>query len=156
VSSVILLTKAGFEGLSSQIKALEEERTKIIQKIDEARKLGDLSENAEYKAAREDQRINDKKLSDLSIIKANAQVITKQMIGDETTIKIGASVKLASTEGGADKIVMIVSNYESSVEKGFVSIETPIAQKLLGKAIGDEILLGSKTYEIASISYKHI
>ena len=156
MSNQHFITKNGLSKINAQIAEFEEKRLSIIQKIDEARKLGDLSENAEYRAAREDQKVNDKKLSDISSIKANCTVITKEMIGNEGVIKIGAQIELTPVEKGQKKIITIVSNIESDVPNNLISVETPIAQKLIGKEIDDEILIGSQKYVITKISYDHL
>jgi transcription elongation factor GreA len=151
------LTKKGFLKLDEEIQKLDEERRQIVAKIDEARKLGDLSENAEYKAARDEQKINEKKLVEASYIKANCQIITKSIIGDESLIKIGSRIELCSNENQNDKkIIHIVSNYESDINNGFISVETPIAQKLLNRSINEEVKIGIKNYKIIKISYDHL
>ena len=152
-SHPVLLTKNGFQKLTLELNQLEEQRVLIVQKIDEARKLGDLSENAEYKAAREEQKVVEKKLAELSFIKANAQILTLEMIGNTDVVKIGAKVDLEDIKKKTKKIIFIVSNYESNIENGFISIETPIAQKMIGKAVDDTVLIGANEYLITKITY---
>jgi transcription elongation factor GreA len=155
MSARVLLTKQGYQKVSAALEECEKLRLIIIEKIDEARKHGDLSENAEYKAAREEQRINDKKISDLSQVKASADILTKDLVGDQSKVKIGARVVIEADDG-AKKTFIIVSHHEADVSNGFISIETPIAKSMLAKELGDEVVIAGKTYYIGEISYNHL
>jgi transcription elongation factor GreA len=151
----ILLTKDGYIKISKFLEECEKNRVIIIEKIDEARKHGDLSENAEYKAAREEQSINDRKITEISMVKANADILTKHMVGDLQSVKIGAKVFLEASDG-AKKNFTMVSHYEADIASGYISIETPIAKNLMHKEVGDIVTVTNKEYEITNISYDHL
>lgn len=152
------MTVEGFKRLEEELHRLKsDERPRIIQQIAEARALGDLSENAEYHAAKEAQGMNEARVGDLEDRLSRAEVIdTSKLSG--TTVKFGATVTLED-EDTRDKVkYKIVGEGESNVKDGKVSISSPIARALIGKAKGDVVEVttprGSKSYELQKIEWK--
>ena len=133
-----------------------EERPAIVAAISEARAHGDLSENAEYHAAKEQQSHNEGRIAELEDVLSRADVIdiTKLAGG---TIKFGATVKLIDEETEQEKIYKIVGDQEADVKLGKISISSPIARALIGKSEGDSVEVaapgGSKDYEILSVDF---
>lgn len=151
------MTSAGHEALSNEVQRLKgPERQRIIQAISEARAHGDLSENAEYHAAKEQQSHNEGKILELEDMLSRAEVIDiKALSGD--TVKFGATVKLVDEDTDVEVTYQIVGEYEANVEAGKVSIASPIARALIGKELGDSVDVvtpgGGKSYEILSVKY---
>lgn len=151
------MTSAGHEALSNEVQRLKgPERQRIIQAISEARAHGDLSENAEYHAAKEQQSHNEGKILELEDMLSRAEVIDiKALTGD--TVKFGATVKLVDEDTDVEVTYQIVGEYEANVEAGKVSIASPIARALIGKELGDSVDVvtpgGGKSYEILSVKY---
>jgi len=154
----IPMTVEGFKKLEEELHRLKsEERPRIIQQISEARALGDLSENAEYHAAKEAQGLNEARVGDLEDRLSRAEVIdTSKLSG--TTVKFGATVTLEDEDTGDTVKYKIVGDGESDVKIGKVSITSPIARALIGKTKGDVIEVttprGSKSYELMKIEWK--
>ena len=133
------------------------ERPRIIQAISEARAHGDLSENAEYHAAKELQSLNEGRIAELEDKLSRAEVIdVSKMSG--TTIKFGATVQLIDDDTEEKKTYKIVGDVEADVKQGKVSISSPIARALIGKTIGDSVEVntpgGGKSYEITGVVYR--
>ena len=151
------MTSAGHEALSNEVQRLKgPERQRIIQAISEARAHGDLSENAEYHAAKEQQSHNEGKILELEDMLSRAEIIDiKALTGD--TVKFGATVKLVDEDTDVEVTYQIVGEYEANVEAGKVSIASPIARALIGKELGDSVDVvtpgGGKSYEILSVKY---
>lgn len=154
------ITKKGHEKLLEEIKFLKiHERPAIIQAIAEAREFGDLSENAEYHAAREKQSMVEGKILDLEDKLARSEIIDiSKLSGD--VIKFGASVALIDEDTDERTSYVIVGEYEADISKRRISISSPIAKALIGKKTGDfvEVITprGSKSYEVVSVGYKEI
>jgi len=152
------MTTEGFKTLEAELQRLKaEERPRIIQAIAEARSHGDLSENAEYHAAKEAQGLNESKVADLEDKLSRAEVIdTTKMSGDK--IKFGATVTLIDEDTDEKVKYKIVGETEADVREGKVSITSPIARALIGKGKGDNAEVttpkGSKSYEIIKIEWK--
>lgn len=152
------ITVAGYSKLQEEIKHLKiVERPEIIQAIAAARELGDLSENAEYHAAREKQSFIEGKILDLEDKLARAEVIDPlKLSGDK--IKFGATVNLIDEDTDDKFIYSIVGDYEADISKGMISISSPIARGLIGKSQGEsaEIITpkGTRYYEITKVEYK--
>ena len=132
------------------------ERIAVIKAISEARALGDLSENAEYHAARERQGFIEGRIAELEAKLSLAEVIdVAKLKGD--IVRFGASVKLIDEETEEESIYQIVGVDESDIKKGFLSISAPLARSLIGKKTGDSVEVhtpgGSKTYEIISVEF---
>ena len=153
----IPMTIIGHEALQSEIKRLKTiERPAIISAIAEARKHGDLSENAEYHAAKEQQAMNEAKISDLEDKLSKADVIDISKLSGNI-IKFGAIVTLVDEDTEKESKYQIVGEFESDITKGLISISSPIARALIGKSIGDSVEVatpgGGKSYEIIQIAF---
>lgn len=153
----IPMTIIGYEALQSEIKRLKTiERPAIISAIAEARKHGDLSENAEYHAAKEQQAMNEAKISDLEDKLSRADVIDISKLSGNI-VKFGANVTLVDEDTEKESQYQIVGEFESDITKGLISISSPIARALIGKSIGDSVEVatpgGGKSYEIIKISF---
>ncbi len=132
------------------------ERPRIIQAISEARAHGDLSENAEYHAAKEQQSLNEGRINELEDKLGRAEVIdVSKMSGD--TVKFGATVTLIDEDTEEEKTYQIVGDVEADVKSGRVSISSPISRALIGKEVGDNIEVaapgGAHSYEITKVRY---
>ncbi len=135
---------------------MSEERPRIIQAIAEARAHGDLSENAEYHAAKEQQSLNEGRISELEDKLGRAEVIdVSKLSGD--TVKFGATVTLIDEDTEEEKKYMIVGDVEADVKLGRISISSPIARALIGKAVGDSVEVtapgGARAYEIIDVTF---
>ncbi len=152
------MTTGGFTALETELQRLKsEERPRIIRAIAEARAHGDLSENAEYHAAKEQQSFNEARVSELEDKVARADVIdVTKMSGD--TIKFGATVSLEDEDTEEQVVYQIVGADEADVKAGKVSISAPIGRALIGKSEGDSAEFttpgGSRSYEVLKIRYK--
>ena len=151
------MTPAGYQALSEELKKRSsEERPRIIAAISEARAHGDLSENAEYHAAKEQQSLNEGRISELEDKLSRAEVIdVSKMSGN--TIKFGATVTLVDEDTEEEKTYQIVGDVEADLKKGKISLSSPIARALIGKQVEDSVEVmapgGSKSYEILEIKY---
>ncbi|WCM57699.1 transcription elongation factor GreA [Candidatus Liberibacter asiaticus] len=151
----IPVTSKAFDKIQQELRwRQQEERPRIIKAISEARAYGDLSENAEYQAAKELQNLNEGRMAELENIITRAEVIDiSTMSGDR--IAFGATVSLVEKNSGDKKNYQIVGDQEADVQSGLVSISSPIARALIGKELGDIISVnapgGEKTYEILQV-----
>jgi len=153
----IPMTAAGHAQLESELKRLtSEERPRIIQAIAEARSHGDLSENAEYHAAKEQQSLNEGRIAELEDKLSRADVIDVSKLTG-STVKFGAKVKLVDEDTEEEKSWQIVGDMEADVREGRISISSPIARALIGKSVGDSVEVaapgGAHSYEILDIAY---
>ncbi len=152
------LTVKGFATLEAELRHRQQvERPRIIQAISEARALGDLSENAEYHAAKEAQSLNEGRILELESLISRAEVIdVSKLSGDR--IKFGAIVQLVDEDTEEEKTYQIVGEPEADVRSGRVSITSPIARALIGKGVGDTVEVntpgGGKSYEIVSVRFQ--
>lgn len=151
------MTAAGFETLKEELRwRQQEERPRIIEAISEARSHGDLSENAEYHAAKESQSLNEGRISELEDLIARAEVIDVSKLSGET-VKFGATVVLVDEDTEEKKTYQIVGDQEADVKSGRVSISSPIARALIGKGVGDAVEVnapgGPRGYEIIEVQY---
>ena len=152
------MTKTGAAKLSEELRwRQQEERPRIIQAIAEARAHGDLSENAEYHAAKEAQSYNEGRISELEDVTTRAEIVDPaQMKGDK--VKFGATVKLVDEDTEDEKTYQIVGDFEADVKAGRISISSPISRALIGKEVGDSIEVnapgGARSYEILDIIWK--
>ena len=152
----IPLTRAGHTALNDELKKLKSvERPAVIRAIAEAREHGDLSENAEYHAAREKQSFIEGRVKELEGILSLADVIdTSRLSG---SIKFGAVVTLVDEDTDEEKTYQIVGEPEADIESGKLNIKSPLARALIGKDEGDSVDVrtpgGEKSYEILSIAY---
>ena len=151
------LTTKGYAALEVELKERQQvQRQRIIQAISEARALGDLSENAEYHAAKEAQSLNEGRILELESLISRAEVIdVTKLSGDR--IKFGATVALVDEDTEEAKTYQIVGDPEADVRSGKVSISSPIARALIGKGVGDSVEVptpgGGKAYEITGVSF---
>lgn len=151
------MTAGGFDTLKEELRwRQQEERPRIIEAISEARSHGDLSENAEYHAAKEAQSLNEGRVSELEDLIARAEVIDiSKLSGDK--VKFGATVVLVDEDTEEEKTYQIVGDQEADVKAGRISISSPIARALIGKEVGDAIEVnapgGARGYEIVELRW---
>ncbi len=151
------MTGAGYAAMEAELKHRQQvERPRIITAISEARALGDLSENAEYHAAKEAQSHNEGRIAELEDKISRAEVIDVSKLGGDT-IKFGATVTLIDEDTEEKKKYQIVGENEADVKSGKVSITSPIARALIGKKKGDSVEVntpgGGKSYEILKVAF---
>jgi transcription elongation factor GreA len=155
-ASVPMTTK-GYQRLMDELKRLKTvERPKNVREIEEARGHGDLSENAEFHAAKERQSLLDVQIRDIEDKLARAQVIeVSKLSGDK--VVFGATVALADGDTGDKVVYQIVGDHEAEPKNGKISISSPVARALIGKSEGDEVQVrtptGVRTLEILSVDY---
>jgi len=152
------MTVEGYKRLEEELYRLKTvERPRIIQQIAEARTHGDLSENAEYQTAKDQQGLNEAKVADLEDKISRAEVIDpSQLAGD--SVKFGATVTLEDEDTSEKVKYKIVGEMEANVREGKISIGSPIARALIGKSKGDSVEVvtprGARSYEILKIEWK--
>jgi transcription elongation factor GreA len=151
------MTGKGFDTLKEELRwRQQEERPRIIEAIAEARSHGDLSENAEYHAAKEAQSLNEGRVGELEDLIARAEVIDISKLSGEK-IKFGATVVLVDEDTEEEKTYQIVGDQEADVKSGRISISSPIARALIGKEVGDAIEVnapgGARGYEIVDLRW---
>lgn len=152
----IPLTRGGHTALNDELKTLKsKERPAVIAAIAEAREHGDLSENAEYHAAREKQSFIEGRIKEIEAILSRADVIDTAALSG--AIKFGARVRLIDEDTEEEKTYQIVGEPEASIERGLLNIASPLARALIGKEEGDSVEVrtpgGERSYEIVSIEY---
>lgn len=152
----IPMTANGFNAADAELKLLKStERPAVIRAIAEAREHGDLSENAEYHAAREQQSHIEGRIKELEGIISLAQIIDISRLSG--AIKFGATVTIADEDTDAEKTFQIVGEPEANIEKGLLNLNSPIARALIGKEEGDSVEVhtpgGTKYYEIVSVAF---
>ncbi|TDL86292.1 transcription elongation factor GreA [Meridianimarinicoccus aquatilis] len=152
----IPLTRAGFNALDEELKKLKSvERPAVIRAIAEAREHGDLSENAEYHAAREKQSFIEGRVKEVESIMGRAEVIDPSKFSG--SVKFGATVHLVDEDTDEEKTFQIVGEPEADIEKGKLNIRSPLARALIGKDEGDSVEVrtpgGQRSYEILSIKF---
>jgi transcription elongation factor GreA len=151
------LTVRGAEKLREEIRMLKTEaRPRVIKAISEARGHGDLKENAEYHAAKEEQGFIEGRIRELENMLANAQVIDVARLQGPRVV-FGATVELLDEAEGRQVRYQIVGEYEADMKAGLISITSPIARALIGKEEGDEVTVvvpgGEKSFEILRVEY---
>jgi transcription elongation factor GreA len=156
--STVPLTKRGAALLRDELQRLKSvERPAVVNSIAEARAQGDLSENAEYDAAKEKQGFIEGRIAELESKLAAAQVIDPTAVEAEGRVIFGATVELEETASGAAVTYQIVGDDEADIDHGLVSISSPIARALIGKSEGDVASVqapgGAREYEIISVKY---
>jgi len=153
----IPMTANGYDNLQKELKKLlNEDRPNIIEAIAEARSHGDLSENAEYQYAKEQQSLIEGKIADLESAVSRAEVIdVKSLDGDD--IKFGATVEIEDDDTGESVTYQIVGEYESDIKNNKLSVNSPLARGLINKAVDDVVEInspkGQKSYTIKSVKY---
>jgi transcription elongation factor GreA len=150
------ITKQGFEQLRDELDRLKKsERPKVIQAIAEARAHGDLSENAEYHAAKERQSFVEGRIKELETRMANAEIIKTDNLSSEKVV-FGATVVLLDEDGKTKKKYTLVGQDESDLKSGRISVVSPVGKALIGHKVGDEVTITTPaktvTYEILGIS----
>jgi transcription elongation factor GreA len=150
------ITLKGAEQLRAELRKLKsEERPRIIRAIADARSHGDLSENAEYHAAREQQGFVEGRISEIESRLANAQIIDPTTLPDSGRVVFGATVDLAPVDGGPEVSYQIVGDDEADIRSGMISINSPIARALIGKSRGDEVEAttpgGARSFEVLAV-----
>lgn len=153
----IPMTVQGYSVLEQELKQRQQvERPRIIQAIAEARSHGDLSENAEYHAAKEAQSLNEGRIAELEDKLSRAEVIDVTKLSG-STIMFGATVTLIDEDTEEEKVYQIVGEFEADVKAGRVSITSPTARALIGKKVGDSVEVstpgGGKSYEILKVAF---
>jgi transcription elongation factor GreA len=154
----IPMTAQGYSDLSEELKRRQQvERPRIIQAIAEARSHGDLSENAEYHAAKEAQSLNEGRVAELEDKLSRAEVIDVSKLSGNT-VKFGATVTLVDEDTEEKKVYQIVGESEADVKSGRVSITSPTARALIGKTVGDTVEVntpgGGKSYEVLKVAFR--
>jgi transcription elongation factor GreA len=152
----ILMTPAGHAALEQELKTLKSvERPAVIRAIAEAREHGDLSENAEYHAAREKQSFIEGRIAELEGMIGRAEVVDVSKLSG--AIKFGATVALVDEDTEEEKTYQIVGEAEADIERGLLNIRSPLARALIGKEGGDSVEVntpgGVKSYEVLSVKY---
>ena len=153
----IPMTANGYYNLQKELKKLlNEDRPNIIEAIAEARSHGDLSENAEYQYAKEQQSLIEGKIADLESAVSRAEVIdVKSLEGDD--IKFGATIEIEDDDTGESATYQIVGEYESDIQNNKLSVNSPLARGLINKVIDDVVEIqspkGQKSYTIKSVKY---
>ncbi len=156
MAEVTYYTKEGLENLKEELHYLKTEgRASIAKAIAEARDKGDLSENAEYDAAKEAQGHHESKIAKLGEMLANARLIDESKL-DTSKVLALSKVKIKNTRNGATMSYQLVSENEADLKSGKISVKSPIAKGLLGKSVGDKALIdvpaGKMEFEILEIS----
>ena len=152
------MTTAGHSALEAELRMRQqEERPRIIQAIAEARLHGDLSENAEYHAAKEAQSHNEGRIAEIEDRLSRAEVIDVSKLSG-STIKFGATVTLVDEDTDEKKVFQIVGESEADVKNGKVSITSPTGRALIGKKSGDSVEVntpgGGKSYEVLNVAFQ--
>jgi len=152
------MTKQGRQRLLDNLRRLRSvERPKIVREIEEARDHGDISENAEFHAAKEKQSLVAAQISDIEDTLARAVVIdVSKLSGDK--IVFGATVTLADVDSGDEVVYQIVGDHEAEPKNGKISVSSPIARSIIGKNVGDEVQVriptGTRNFEILHVDFK--
>lgn len=151
------MTKKGYETLEAELKNLKSvERPAVIEAIAEAREHGDLSENAEYHAARERQSFIEGRIQELEGVIGAADVIDPSKLNGET-VRFGATILVVDEDTDEEHTFQIVGTYESNADEGKISMTAPLARGLIGKSVGDSVEIktpkGEKYYEILDVKF---
>jgi transcription elongation factor GreA len=151
------LTARGAERLREELRILKTERPRISEAIGAARAHGDLRENAEYHAAKEQQGLVEARIRDIEGKLGNAQVIDVTKLAPSGRVVFGATVQLVDVEDGSEARYQIVGEDEADIKNGFLSISSPIARALISKQAGDTVEVttprGTRAYEIVAVEY---
>ena len=155
------LTESGAQALREELERLKKtERPRIVAAIEEARAHGDLKENAEYHAAKEEQSFNEGRIAEVESKLASAQIVDVAKAGAQANGRIifGATVDLADEDSGDELTYQIVGEDEADIKKGLLSFASPIARALIGKSEGDvvdvEVPGGKRTLEVVEVRYR--
>ena len=155
--SKVPLTARGAEALRDELKRLKAERPVISAAIAEARAHGDLRENAEYHAAKEQQGLAEARIRDIEGKLSNAQIIEVDKLNAGGRVVFGATVHLANLDDDSETRYQIVGEDEADIKNGLLSIASPIARALVGKSAGDIVEVttprGKQSYEVTTVEY---
>ena len=152
------LTTGGAKRLREELEHLKSvKRPAVINAIAEARAHGDLKENAEYHAAREQQGFIEGRIQQLEYVLSHCQLIDVATLNAGTRVVFGATVELAECESGDEVTYQIVGDLESDIKQGLISVSSPIARALIGKHEGDTITIeapgGQREYDVIAVRY---
>jgi transcription elongation factor GreA len=151
------MTPQGASKLRDELSRLKEERPKISREIGVAREHGDLKENAEYHAAKDRQGMIEARIKDIEDKLARAEIIDPTKLSGDR-VRFGATVKVTNLDTDEETSYQIVGADEADINSGTISISAPLARALIGKSIGDEIVInlpaGKRRYEIAEIDFR--
>jgi transcription elongation factor GreA len=152
------MTLRGAEALREELRHRKSElRPKIIAAIDEARSHGDLRENAEYHASREQHGFNEGRIAEIEAKLSNAQIIDVGQLPKSGRVVFGTTIDLADTDSGDELRYQIVGEDEADTKKGLISVNSPIARALIGKNAGDVVQVktpgGTRELEIVQVQY---
>lgn len=153
------LTSTGAEKLRAELEELKRvQRPRIIDAIAEARAHGDLKENAEYHAAREQQGLTEARIRDLESQLSRAEIIDVSRLDPGPRVVFGATVTLVNEDNGAEKTYQIVGDLEADIRRNLISISSPMARALIGREEGDVVEVdapgGRRAYEISEVEYR--
>lgn len=150
------MTPSGAQKLREELQRLKEERPKISREIGIAREHGDLSENAEYHAAKERQGLQEARIKDIEDKLARAEIIDPATLSGDR-VRFGATVTVTNLDSNEEQTFQIVGADEADVNKGTISVLSPLARALIGKNLGDEVVVnlpgGTRRYEIGGIEF---
>ena len=152
------MSKFGYEKLALELENLKSvERVKVVQEIDTARSHGDLKENAEYHAAREKQAFIEGRIAELTDLLSRAQIIDPTSY-EHNAVKFGSTVLISDLDTDKESRYTVVGIAEANLDKGYISLSSPLARAMLGKKVGDEFKVrlpkGESEFEIVSIKYE--
>ena len=152
------MSKFGYEKLALELENLKSvERPKVVQEIDTARSHGDLKENAEYHAAREKQAFIEGRIAELTDLLSRAQIIDPTSY-EHNAVKFGSTVLISDLDTDKESRYTVVGIAEANLDKGYISLSSPLAKAMLGKKVGDEFKVrlpkGESEFEIVSIKYE--
>lgn len=155
----IPMTRNGVQALEEELRHIKNVlRPQIIEQIAEARAHGDLSENAEYHAAKEKQSFNEGRIKELEAVIASVEIIDPAQFAGQTTVRFGAKVLVADEDTDEERQLQIVGEYESNADEGKISVTSPIARGLIGKSEGDSVAIttpkGTTSYEIVEVTFE--
>lgn len=156
----IPMTPRGAQRLKDELKRRKEvERPRIVKAIEEARGHGDLSENADYSAAKEAQSFNEGRIKELEVMLALSNVIDPAKLSGDRVV-FGATVRLADANSGDEVVYSIVGEQEADIRRGLISITAPVARALIGREAGDTVQVktpgGAREYEILEVDFVEI
>ena len=154
------MTPRGYNALRVELQRLKGMRPELARAIEVARAHGDLSENADYDAAKTKSGLTEAKIRDIEARLSTAEIIDPTKLGEPTRVVFGTTVKIVDVDSGESRRVSIYGNEESDIEKGWISYEAPLGKALIGKEAGDvarvQLPDGVKEYEVIEISVEYV